>query len=891
MDTNNVCMLCSWLLLVPGSLPLVWGLPVGNSLAAEDPLSAKLLTIVQALKDRHDVNVLDYVLETNAGLGLNLFEGDIKGFNPRHRTAMRNPSALWTSRIVPYVIDSSVEAEVQVYIQEAMEEYHSKTCIRWVPRTSQPDYVVFTAKTGCHSMVGKSLSGGAQELSLMPPCAKRGTALHEMLHALGFFHEHSRPDRDQWVEVLLNNVRAGKERNFDRLPQDVADTLGVQYDYDSIMHYSRTAFSFNGQPTILPKRDPFANLGQRDGFSPRDVHKINTLYRCDLAIPDTETTQAHSNSQPTHVPVTMTPVDVTTPPPIGWTAWSTWSVCNMQCRHFRYRYCLNPDPAFCPGESQEFQTCAPPCQVAVSLGCWATGPSGHAAIPTVEGLYPQLNDSFRFRVAAVRRCADVATTLGHSVFALQDGGQCLTGPRAHSTFNTYGPSSLCGARGKGGTTAMNVYTFSTDTDGGWGVWTDWGQCSSSCGGGRKYRYRKCDSPPPVGKGQPCQGRDREVSTCNLDSCQVASNCGLKHHVGTPGTSGYIHVAAYQNYMNCEYVIQSGQDNVTISVTVTSMDIELSAGCIYDALTIYDGADDRKGQFLGAFCGHTPPPSLQSSGSTLFLRFSSDSTTTGAGFTLRYSVNSITRKACSTPRNPHHGSCFGSNFAGDAVVFSCDPGYHLVGQSEVRCVDQPGMAVWSHGFPVCSHGHRKRDAPSDAILRCSFEDNLCGFRHEAGDRWRWTVTTSNSSAPSQTQRPKSDRYGETSKGFLYVTSTRAWQPFDTARVTSPSLHVTTDPSSPLCLRFHYRLHGNHLVYLHVLQRAGGGDAVGRGRGSGEGELLWVAEGEEEGEWKGACVQLLQPRMLVQVTFEALLGQKLATSVAVDDVVIARGRCSG
>ena len=73
---------------------------------------------------------------------------------------------------------------------------------------------------------------------------------------------------------------SGKERNFDRLPVDLVDTLGVQYDYESIMHYSRTAFSVNGQPTVLPKRDPFANLGQRDGFSHSDILKINKLYRC-----------------------------------------------------------------------------------------------------------------------------------------------------------------------------------------------------------------------------------------------------------------------------------------------------------------------------------------------------------------------------------------------------------------------------------------------------------------------------------------------------------------------------------------------------------------------------------------------------------------------------------
>lgn len=43
---------------------------------------------------------------------------------------------------------------------------------------------------------------------------------------------------------------------------------------------NRYAFSEDGGPTIIPKPDPYILIGQRDGPSHLDLHKINTLYDC-----------------------------------------------------------------------------------------------------------------------------------------------------------------------------------------------------------------------------------------------------------------------------------------------------------------------------------------------------------------------------------------------------------------------------------------------------------------------------------------------------------------------------------------------------------------------------------------------------------------------------------
>lgn len=72
----------------------------------------------------------------------------------------------------------------------------------------------------------------------------------------------------------------GTEKNFDKLDRRLVDTLGVEYDYGSVLHYSKYAFSRSGNPTILPTRMTLATLGQRNGFSYLDLQRINILYRC-----------------------------------------------------------------------------------------------------------------------------------------------------------------------------------------------------------------------------------------------------------------------------------------------------------------------------------------------------------------------------------------------------------------------------------------------------------------------------------------------------------------------------------------------------------------------------------------------------------------------------------
>lgn len=75
---------------------------------------------------------------------------------------------------------------------------------------------------------------------------------------------------------------SGVQANFYKLSTGHVKTQGITYDYGSVMHYSAYAFSRNGRPTIEPKDGSVRNsvLGQRQGFSSKDIEHINVLY-CD----------------------------------------------------------------------------------------------------------------------------------------------------------------------------------------------------------------------------------------------------------------------------------------------------------------------------------------------------------------------------------------------------------------------------------------------------------------------------------------------------------------------------------------------------------------------------------------------------------------------------------
>uniref|UniRef100_A0A915PUJ9 Metalloendopeptidase n=1 Tax=Setaria digitata TaxID=48799 RepID=A0A915PUJ9_9BILA len=229
--------------------------------------------------------------------------------NPQNNVlynAVRNRHQIWSSSQIPYAISSQYTPYSRSVIAAAMEEYATRTCVRWVPRSvKDSDYIYIVPDRGCYSMVGKT--GGKQTVSLGTGCIQKGIILHELMHAVGFFHEQSRTDRDNHITVLWENIQPGMQGQFEKYDHAMIDSLSADYDYDSIMHYGPRAFSRNGQPTLMPKVP--AAIGQRLHFSTLDIFKINKLYNCSSNVTQMQTvapslqTKVDKSLKPTKTPM------------------------------------------------------------------------------------------------------------------------------------------------------------------------------------------------------------------------------------------------------------------------------------------------------------------------------------------------------------------------------------------------------------------------------------------------------------------------------------------------------------------------------------------------------------------------------------------------------------
>lgn len=179
----------------------------------------------------------------------------------------------WTGRTIPYTFANNVPQAIRDRVGQAAATIRSTSNVIVTPRTNQRNYVQITYNTGTSCASSLGMVGGRQTITLADRCST-GSIIHEFGHAMGLFHEQTRPDRDSYVQIQWANIPADWQSQY----QIRSGSAGYgAYDFDSIMHYPAY---FEGKPAIKPLDSSvdLNRMGQRNGYSVTDQATINYMY-------------------------------------------------------------------------------------------------------------------------------------------------------------------------------------------------------------------------------------------------------------------------------------------------------------------------------------------------------------------------------------------------------------------------------------------------------------------------------------------------------------------------------------------------------------------------------------------------------------------------------------
>ena len=192
----------------------------------------------------------------------------------------------WTNGVVPYLFDPGMGFSEKRVVEDAMAELAAVCGVTFVPYSSGGHWIWFR-ENPVQGNVSNSMVGMQQIGQFINIGANHWDAhyviIHEIMHALGFKHEHQRIDRNQYVNILTSNVDpfgCGGGSCLGNFSMFFGVPLGP-YDFRSVMHYSKGAFGIGNSTTIQcnSSYSQFQNvIGQRSYLSDGDVAALQIKY-------------------------------------------------------------------------------------------------------------------------------------------------------------------------------------------------------------------------------------------------------------------------------------------------------------------------------------------------------------------------------------------------------------------------------------------------------------------------------------------------------------------------------------------------------------------------------------------------------------------------------------
>jgi hypothetical protein len=170
--------------------------------------------------------------------------GTTAGFTdsePAHRQTDAERPAPWPAGVIPYDISQLTPAQQALALRAMQRWMDTGANIKFVPRGRELEYVHFTGRTDAGnntSLVGYKKGRRADiNITAFWWGQNEWMPAHELGHVLGFFHEHQRWDRDQFITVHYENIKPGRAPDYDWIAKTNWLVNSLPYDYQSIMHY------------------------------------------------------------------------------------------------------------------------------------------------------------------------------------------------------------------------------------------------------------------------------------------------------------------------------------------------------------------------------------------------------------------------------------------------------------------------------------------------------------------------------------------------------------------------------------------------------------------------------------------------------------------------------
>ena len=228
-------------------------------------LNRNTSNIDKQLVNSNHFDIQDNSVQSTGKKDTNEIEVNVNNL-PKKDKFYQDPLREWPNGTVYYEYSKTVNSKFRKMMSAAMKDIEDVSCIQFKLKNFTVGYWI---KFYPSRHIVCSLTFDAPSLDFQMQIADdkstKGLIIHDLLHTLGFPHMETANERDNYIQIQLNNVNASNKHFFSKVSSPMS-LYNTKYDMDSIMHSSPTVFAKNKLiPTIIPiESDKAKNMGQRE---------------------------------------------------------------------------------------------------------------------------------------------------------------------------------------------------------------------------------------------------------------------------------------------------------------------------------------------------------------------------------------------------------------------------------------------------------------------------------------------------------------------------------------------------------------------------------------------------------------------------------------------------